>query len=154
MTGAEFATRVNLASQVSTETHEDVTARLFDSAVASLRTGISNAEKRELEALAESDELRAQVALLTAERDYARTQQGLGWSRAAEKDRAYGEALRERDEARAQLAAAYERADKAEAECAVWRREADACAAAAGRLRERAERAEADVTELEARLVG
>lgn len=43
---------------------------------------------------AERDALRAQL-------EEAKKQARLGWERAAEKDRAYGEALRERDEARA-----------------------------------------------------
>ena len=45
-------------------------------------------------ALAECDALRAEL-------EEAKKQARLGWERAAEKDRAYGEALRERDEARA-----------------------------------------------------
>jgi hypothetical protein len=45
-------------------------------------------------ALAECDALRAEL-------EEAKQQARLGWERAAEKDRAYGEALRERDEARA-----------------------------------------------------
>ena len=45
-------------------------------------------------ALAECDALRAEL-------EEAKKQARLGWERAAEKDRAYGETLRERDEARA-----------------------------------------------------
>lgn len=43
----------------------------------------------------------AECDALRAELEEAKEQARLGWERAAEKDRAYGEALRERDEARA-----------------------------------------------------
>lgn len=47
------------------------------------------------------ESVRAECDALRAELEEAKKQARLGWERAAEKDRAYGEALRERDEARA-----------------------------------------------------
>jgi hypothetical protein len=110
--GAEFVARL-AANGVTLSWRDVIIAREFDAAVASLRAGIGHAEKRELEALAESDELRAQLTSVTTERDAAmeKLKHGL--------PARYLEALNERDEARAQLSAANERADFAEAGAAV-----------------------------------
>jgi chromosome segregation ATPase len=111
------------------------------------------------------ESVRAECDALRAELEEAKKQARLGWERAAEKDRAYGEALRGRDEARAALEGAKqmargweevyrtehglrretgEKLDEARADVqrlrAEWQRDLDSCNAIIDRLKAENER--------------